>query len=157
MQELGCDFLVGSGHKLYAPSGTGFLWGRKALLEALPPYQTGGEMISQVKRESATWNTLPWKFEAGTPNIEGAVALASALKLLTEIGLSTIAKHTAELWQLAQSELLTIPGLTILGESTPECGIISFTVEGVHPHDLAELLGQQQICIRAGQHSAALP
>jgi len=155
VQGLGIDFLVGSGHKLYGPSGIGFLWGRRELLEALPPYQTGGEMISQVSLEGATWNALPWKFEAGTPNIEGAVAFGAALEFLMEIGVENIATHTAALWKLARAELAKIDGLNLLGEPTPELGILSFTVEGVHPHDLAELLGHQNICIRAGHHCAA--
>jgi cysteine desulfurase/selenocysteine lyase len=152
---LGCDFLVGSGHKLYGPSGIGFLWGRAELLNALPPYQTGGEMINSVTLESATWNTLPWKFEAGTPNIEGAIALAAALNFLKTIGMEEVGEHTATLWKQASTELSAISDLHVLGNPTPSCGIISFTLDGIHPHDLAELLGERNICIRAGHHCAA--
>lgn len=154
IQDLGCDFAVFSGHKLYAPSGTGVLWGRIELLESLPPYQTGGDMISTVSLESATWNDVPWKFEAGTPNIEGIIGLGAAITYIQEIGMENIQKHTSTLHSFAKSELEKIPELKILGNPQPESGIISFTIGGLHPHDVAELLAQKDICIRAGNHCA---
>lgn len=155
IQELGCDFLVGSGHKIYAPSGIGILWGREALLATLPPYQTGGDMIKTVSLTDATWNDLPWKFEAGTPNIEGALGLAAALDYLSTIGFTTIQEHTSTLSTYLRKQLQLLPEVEVLGDPTPASGIISFTVASLHPHDVAELLGQQEICIRAGHQCAA--
>ena len=155
VQELDADFLVFSGHKLYGPSGIGILWGRAELLETLPPYQVGGEMIRTVSRNSATWNDIPWRFEAGTPNLEGAVGLAAAISYLEGIGMEQVAAHTAGLATYARSRLAEIDGLTLLGDPSPESGILSFTVDDIHPHDLAEELGKRDICIRAGHHCAA--
>ncbi|MEI6477562.1 MAG: cysteine desulfurase [bacterium] len=154
VQTLGCDFLVLSGHKLYGPSGIGVLWGREDLLEAIPPYQTGGDMISTVTLEGSTWNTLPSKFEAGTPNIEGAIGLAAAVTYLQEIGMANVTQEIAPLASQLRTDLETIEGVTILGNPDPESGLISFSVNGIHPHDIADLLGQKNICVRAGQHCA---
>lgn len=155
VRDLGCDFLVFSGHKLYAPSGTGVLWGREALLEVLPPYQTGGDMIRTVSLNESTWNDLPWKFEAGTPNIEGIIGLGAAIQYLTLQEMSRISQHTAEVSHYLQRELQHISQITILGTPDPQSGIVSFTTNNLHPHDLATLLGEQNICIRAGHHCAA--
>ena len=154
VQELGCDFLVGSGHKLYGPSGIGFLWGRKELLASLPPYQLGGEMVRSVTLESAVWNESPARFEAGTPNIEGAVGLDAALRYLEGIGMENVAAHSAERSMHARDRLEELPGIKVLGEPDPRSGIISFTAKDAHPHDIATLLGERQVCIRAGHHCA---
>ena len=155
VSALGCDFAAFSGHKLYAPSGIGVLWGKQSLLEALPPYQFGGEMIATVSAENATWNDVPWKFEAGTPNVEGAVGLGAAVNWLQQIGMQRVEMHSVSLSEYAQSRLPEVPGLRIIGVPNPRSGIISFSVDGVHPHDLAERLGTHGVCIRAGQHCAA--
>lgn len=155
VQKLGCDFLVFSSHKLYGPSGVGVLWGRAALLEELPPYQTGGDMIKNVTLTEAVWNDLPWKFEAGTPNLEGVIGLGAALEYLERIGMENVLRHTRELALEARDRLEELPGLKILGDPDPASGIISFTVKGIHPHDLAQMLGEKEICIRAGHHCAA--
>jgi len=152
---LGCDFLVFSGHKTYGPSGTGILWGRPPLLELLPPYQTGGDMIKTVTREHTTWNDIPWKFEAGTPNVEGIVGLGAALEYMQDIGLEVIQGHTEKLTRYALEAIQSVQQVQILGNPDPKSGIISFTLEGIHPHDVAETLGEQNVCIRAGQHCAA--
>jgi len=149
---LGCDFLAFSGHKLYGPSGIGVLWGRKELLDALPPYQTGGDMVKTVTPDGAIWNDAPWKFEAGTPNMEGAVGLGAAVRYLEGIDL---AAHSRELSEYAQKRLAEVPEVRVVGRPALESGIISFTVDGLHPHDLAQLLGERGICIRAGHHCAA--
>jgi len=154
VQELDCDFLVFSGHKLYGPSGTGVLWGREELLAKLPPYQTGGDMVKTATLTSATWNDLPWKFEAGTPNIEGVIGLAAAINYIQEVGLAEISEHTQKLHTYAWNKLSEVPQITLLGKPDPTSGIISFTAN-LHPHDLAGLLGEKNICIRAGHHCAA--
>ena len=155
VRTLDCDFAVFSGHKAYGPSGIGALWGKRSLLEALPPYQFGGEMIASVTAESATWNDVPWKFEAGTPNVEGAIGLAAALDWIRQIGLSQIETNTVKLSMYLSERLPDIPGMRILGRPDPRSGIVSFVVEGTHPHDLAQLLGSCEVCIRAGHHCAA--
>ncbi|MBU6389559.1 aminotransferase class V-fold PLP-dependent enzyme, partial [Patescibacteria group bacterium] len=155
VRDLGADFLVFSGHKVYGPSGIGVLWGREERLQTLPPYQTGGDMIRTVTLTGASWNALPWKFEAGTPNMEGAIGLAAALDYLVDQGTAAITDYTSHLSQTVRHSLEQIPSVRILGDPHPHSGIISFTVDGVHPHDLADLLGQKEICIRAGHHCAA--
>jgi cysteine desulfurase/selenocysteine lyase len=153
---LGCDALVFSGHKLYGPSGTGVLWATTPLLASLPPTLTGGSMIREVRPTTATWNDLPWKFEAGTPNIEGCIGLAAAIHYLQSLGgMPAVAQHTAALSSTLLAWLRERPDLRVLGSPTPESGIVSFTVDGLHPHDLAELLAHRQVAIRAGQHCAA--
>lgn len=152
LRELGCDFAVFSGHKLYGPTGIGILWGKEKYLQTLPPYQVGGEMIKSVSFEQTIWNDLPWKFEAGTPNVDGAVGMAKAIDWLAAYNPESLLSPLAS---FAKDQLQTLDGLTIIGNPDPRSAIISFTIAGIHPHDLAELLGQQEICIRAGHHCAA--
>lgn len=154
VKELDCDFLVFSGHKVFGPSGVGVIYGKKQLLENLPPFLTGGEMISSVTINESKWNSLPHKFEAGTPNIEGAIGLAEALKYIKKIGFENIIQHDKKLTNYTLEKLKEIPNLEIIGPSAIEnrIGNIAFTVKGIHPHDLAEILNSQNICIRAGNH-----
>lgn len=152
VQTWGADFIVFSGHKLYAPSGIGVLWGKKELLEALPPYQTGGQMIRDVTLATIDWADSPQRFEAGTQNLEGVVGLGAAIDYLTKIGMDKITEHTAGASRYVRKLLEEIPEMKLLNDPAEESGIVSFTVKGIHPHDLADLLGQRNICIRAGQH-----
>lgn len=154
VQELDADFLVFSAHKLYGPTGVGVLYGKMALLDDMPPWQTGGEMIRSVTYEKTTFAPLPHKLEAGTPNIAGVVALGAALDFIEGLGRDRIAHHQQALLQFATHELAAIPGATIVGTAPEKTGILSFHLEGIHPHDLATLLGEQQVCIRAGHHCA---
>ena len=151
VQELDCDFYVFSGHKVYAPTGTGALWGREALLEQLPPWQGGGEMISEVSFERTTYNTLPFKYEAGTPNIGGNIVLAAALRYVQEIGLEKIDAHEMALTQRLYDGLLEL-GVNILGTRENRGALISITVPGVHHYDLGTLLAQMGIAVRTGHH-----
>ena len=155
MQQLGCDFAVFSGHKLYGPSGIGVLWGKACLLKNLLPYQLGGEMIKTVNAETATWNDIPWKFEAGTPNVEGAIGLAAAIGWIQHTGRAEIEATTVELHTYAVKQLGSLESVRIIGTPDSRSGIVSFVTAALHPHDLAEQLGRSQICIRAGQHCAA--
>ena len=150
--DLGCDFFAFSGHKIYAPTGIGVLWGREALLNDLPPWKGGGEMIAHVSFEKTTFNELPFKYEAGTPNIEGAIALAEALRFVQNLGIETIEAHEEKLALSCLNHLRTLPGLTIIGESAHRAGVVSFIVEGVHPYDLGVLLDQMGIAVRTGHH-----
>ena len=156
VKELNADFFAFSGHKLCAPMGIGVLYGKKALLEQMPPFLRGGEMIEYVTRESATWAELPHKFEAGTVNCSGAVGLASAIKYLSSIGMNKIAEHDNKLAALLMNEIKKIPHVHIIGNEDPDkhCGIVTFTIDGVHPHDIASLLDTEKIAIRAGHHCA---
>ncbi len=151
VQELDCDFYVFSGHKVYAPTGTGALWGREALLEQLPPWQGGGEMISEVSFEQTTYNTLPFKYEAGTPNICGNIVLAEALRYVQGIGLDAIDAHEMALTQRLYDGLLEL-GVNILGTRENRGALISITVPGVHHYDLGTLLDQMGIAVRTGHH-----
>ncbi len=151
VQELGCDFYAFSGHKVYAPTGTGALWGREALLEQLPPWQGGGEMISEVSFERTTYNTLPFKYEAGTPNIGGNIVLAAALRYVQEIGLEKIDAHEMALTQRMYDGLNDM-GVNILGTREKRGALISITVPGVHHYDLGTLLDQMGIAVRTGHH-----
>lgn len=151
VQELDCDFYVFSGHKVYAPTGTGALWGREALLEQLPPWQGGGEMISEVSFERTTYNTLPFKYEAGTPNIGGNIVLAAALRYVQEIGLEKIDAHEMALTQRMYDGLQEL-GVNILGTREQRGALISITVPGVHHYDLGTLLDQMGIAVRTGHH-----
>ena len=151
VQELDCDFYVFSGHKVYAPTGTGALWGREALLEQLPPWQGGGEMISEVSFEQTTYNTLPFKYEAGTPNICGNIVLAEALRYVQEIGLEKIDAHEMALTQRMYDGLKEL-GVNILGTREQRGALISITVPGVHHYDLGTLLDQMGIAVRTGHH-----
>lgn len=151
---LGCDFLALSGHKMCGPTGIGALWGRRELLEAMPPFQGGGDMIDLVELERSTWAPLPHKFEAGTPHIAGAVGLGAAVDFLESIGRETIAAHERELISYALPRLREVPGLVIHGPTDPgeRSGVISFTMGDVHPHDLATILDAEGVAIRAGHH-----
>lgn len=154
VQDLDCDFYVFSGHKIYAPMGTGVLYGKKELLESMPPYQTGGDMILSVTFEKTTYNTLPYKFEAGTPNVAGAVALGTAIAYLEKICLTNIAQYEKELLDYGTKRLLEIPGLRIIGDSQRKAAVISFVLDKVHPHDIGTFLDQDGIAIRTGHHCA---
>lgn len=153
--KLGADFLAFSGHKLYAPLGIGVLWGRKELLEAMPPFLTGGDMIDSVREQDATWAPLPQKFEAGTQNAGGAVGLAGAIKWMENLGWENIQKREEEIYQYAWQQLTQLEHLTVYGKAAgPRCGAIAFNVEGVHPHDVATILDADAVCVRAGHHCA---
>jgi cysteine desulfurase/selenocysteine lyase len=152
VQELGVDFLAFSGHKMCGPTGAGCLWARRDILEDMPPYQGGGEMIRRVTLTGSTWAEVPAKFEAGTPPISGAIGLATAIDYLSGLGMENVHAHEQELVAYAYDALTEIPGLTIYGPATDRGGLVSFTLEGVHPHDLASILDRQGIAIRAGHH-----
>jgi cysteine desulfurase/selenocysteine lyase len=154
VQDIGCDFYAFSSHKVYGPTGIGALYGRQDLLEAMPPYQGGGDMILSVSFEKTTYNALPYKFEAGTPHIEGAIGLASALDYVAAVGIENIAAHEQELLAYATARLGEIKGLRIIGTAREKASVISFTLEGVHPHDIGTILDQEGIAIRTGHHCA---
>jgi cysteine desulfurase / selenocysteine lyase len=154
VQELDCDFFVFSGHKLYGPTGIGVLYGKEALLEVMPPYQGGGDMVASVTFEQTTFAPLPAKFEAGTPAIAQAVALGSAVDYLSRLGLKHIRGHEAGLLEYATARLSEIGSLRILGAPANRVSVISFVMEGVHPHDIAQVLDSRGVAIRAGHHCA---
>lgn len=154
VQELDCDFFAFSGHKIYGPTGIGILYGKKELLESIPPYQGGGEMIKEVTFEKTTYNELPFKFEAGTPNIADAIALKYAIDFINRIGKASIRQHEEELLKYATHQLKQIPGLHIKGDVAQKVSVISFVMEGIHPQDLAVLLDNQGIAVRTGNHCA---
>lgn len=154
--ELGVDFLALSGHKMLGPSGIGALWARRELLEAMPPFLTGGSMISKVTLEGATWAEVPLKFEAGTPAIAEAAGLHAAIDYLEAIGMANVRAHERFLFERAWSALGAIDGVRLLGPSSPDdhAGVISFVIDGVHPHDVATILDRQGVAVRAGHHCA---
>jgi len=152
VQDLDCDFFAFSGHKLYGPTGIGVLYGKKNILESMPVFHGGGEMIREVTFERTTYNDLPYKFEAGTPNIAGAIALKTAIDFLNNIGKGHIRKHEADLLEYATAELEKIPGLTIVGKARNKVGVISFVIDGFHPQDIGVLLDNQGIAVRTGHH-----
>ena len=154
VQALDCDFYAFSGHKLYAPTGIGVLYGRRALLEAMPPWQGGGDMIRTVSFQGSTWNDLPYKFEAGTPHIAGAIGLGAAIDYLQQIGLVQVAAHEHELLDYGTQLLTQIPGLRLIGTAQDKAGILSFVVDGLHAHDIGTVLDSQGVAIRAGHHCA---
>jgi cysteine desulfurase / selenocysteine lyase len=154
VRDLDCDFYAFSGHKVYGPTGIGALYGKQALLEAMPPYQGGGDMILSVSFEKTTYNALPYKFEAGTPNIEGVVGLAAALGYVESLGVDRIAAHEHDLLLYATDSLCALPGLRIIGTAREKASVVSFTLEGVHPHDIGTILDQEGIAIRTGHHCA---
>jgi len=154
VQELGCDFYVFSGHKLYGPTGIGALYGRADRLEAMPPYQGGGEMISSVSFDKTTYNEIPYKFEAGTPDIAGAIGLAAAIDYVEAIGLDAIEAHEQALLAYGTELLSEIPEVRLVGTAREKTGVLSFVVEGIHPHDVGTVLDQEGIAIRAGHHCA---
>jgi cysteine desulfurase/selenocysteine lyase len=154
VQALDCDFYVFSGHKLYGPSGIGVLYGKAGFLEAMPPYQGGGEMISSVSFERTTYDRLPHKFEAGTPHVAGAVGLGTALDYVGGLGMRAIAAHDRELLAYATDQLSRVPRLRLIGTAKEKVGVLSFVVDGVHPHDVATVLDREGVAIRAGHHCA---
>ena len=154
VKELDCDFLVASGHKIYAPTGTGFLYGRKDLLEKMLPYQTGGDMILSVSFEETIFNDLPFKFEAGTGNIAGIIGLGTAIKYINTIGLDNIKEYENDLLKYATNELLSIDGLRIIGTSKEKTAVISFVLNDIHPHDIGTFLDAAGIAVRVGHHCA---
>ena len=152
VQTLGCDFYVFSGHKIYGPTGVGVLYGRRDLLESMPPYQGGGEMIKEVRFEYTTYNELPFKFEAGTPNIADVIALKAGIDFINSIGKPAIRKHEEMLLEYATAQLKDIAGLKIIGDVKNKVSVISFIIDGVHPQDLAILLDNQGVAVRTGHH-----
>jgi cysteine desulfurase/selenocysteine lyase len=152
VQALDCDFYAFSAHKLYGPTGVGVLYGKAALLEAMPPYQGGGDMIRSVSFEETTYNTLPYKFEAGTPNIAGVIGLGVAIDYVSSIGFEALVSHEQALLSYATPSLAAVPGLRIIGSARKKTGILSFVLEGVHPHDIGTILDGEGVAIRAGHH-----
>ena len=154
VQALDADFYAFSGHKVYGPTGIGVLYGKRALLDAMPPYQGGGDMIRSVTFEKTTYNDLPWKFEAGTPDIAGAIALGAALKYITGLGMDNIAAHENDLLVYATEAVGAIPGVELIGTARERVGVVSFVLDSVHPHDLGTILDREGIAIRTGHHCA---
>jgi cysteine desulfurase/selenocysteine lyase len=152
VQKLDCDFLAFSGHKLYGPTGIGVLYGKSSYLDSMPPYQGGGDMISKVTFEKTTFNSLPYKFEAGTSNIAGTIGLGAAIDYVNLIGIANIAVYEHELLEYATEELLKINGLRIIGQSDNKCSLISFVFDNIHPHDVGTFLDFEGIAIRTGHH-----
>jgi len=152
--ELGCDFYAFSGHKMFGPTGTGVLYGRETLLEDMPPYQGGGDMILEVRFDGTVYNELPYKFEAGTPNISGFVGLGAAVDYLETIGMQRIARHEQALLETLTRRLGDIPGVRLIGTAAHKASVQSFVVEDIHPHDLGTLVDQQGVAIRTGHHCA---
>ena len=154
VRALDCDFYAFSGHKIYGPTGIGVLYGKAALLDAMPPYQGGGDMIRTVSFEKTEYNELPYKFEAGTPNIAGAIGLGAAIDYVGAIGIATIAAHEQDLLDYATARVGEIAGLKIIGSARDKASILSFTLEGAHPHDIGTILDHRGVAIRAGHHCA---
>jgi cysteine desulfurase/selenocysteine lyase len=154
VQHLDCDFLAFSGHKLYGPTGIGVLYGKRAHLEAMPPWQGGGDMISSVTFERSTWNRLPWKFEAGTPDIAGAIGLGAAIEYVGKLGFEAIGAHEDALLRLATEKVGALPGVRIVGTARRKSSVLSFVLQGVHSHDLGTVLDRDGIAIRTGHHCA---
>lgn len=154
VQDLNCDFYAFSGHKAYAPMGIGVLYGKFNWMRRLPPYQFGGEMIDEVTFEKTTFNELPYKYEAGTPNVEGALALETALRYINETGIEAIGRHEEALLKYAEKKLLEIDGVRIIGTAAHKSGALSFVVEGTHPYDVGLLLNKFGIAVRTGHHCA---
>jgi cysteine desulfurase/selenocysteine lyase len=156
VRELGVDFLALSGHKMLGPSGIGALWGRRELLDAMPPFMTGGSMITRVTLEGTEWNEVPWKFEAGTPAIAEAAGLAAAIEYLDALGMDRVRAHERQLFEAAWPALSGLPGVRLLGpsDSDEHAGLISFVVDGIHPHDVATVFDAEGIAVRAGHHCA---
>lgn len=154
VQELDCAFYVFSGHKAYGPTGIGVLYGKLALLEAMPPYQGGGDMISSVTFEKTTYNRVPHKFEAGTPDISGAVGMKAGLEYLSKLGMEKIKAHESELLTYATDAISAMPGIRIIGTAKEKSGVVSFVMDGIHPHDIGTVLDQEGIAVRTGHHCA---
>jgi cysteine desulfurase/selenocysteine lyase len=156
VRDIGCDFYTFSGHKVYGPSGVGALYGRAALLEAMPPWQGGGDMIATVTFEKSTWAEIPSKFEAGTPNIAGVIALGAALDWVEGVGLDAIAAHQDQLLRYGTELLSAIPGLRLIGTAPHKAGVLSFVLDGIHPHDIGTILDYEGVAVRTG-HQCAQP
>jgi cysteine desulfurase/selenocysteine lyase len=154
VRALECDFYVATGHKLYGPTGIGVLYGREALLEEMPPFLGGGDMIRSVTFEKSTWNDLPYKFEAGTPDIAGAIGLGAALDYISQVGLDHISEHEHDLLDYGTTLLQQIPGLRLIGTAPHKASILSFVLEGIHPHDIGTIVDQEGVAIRTGHHCA---
>ena len=154
VKELDCDFFVFSGHKMYAPTGIGILYGRKELLAGLEPYQCGGDMIKEVSLERSSWNELPWKFEAGTPNMAGAVGLGKAVEYLQQIGMENVWKKEEELVSYFLKKMNEVSAIKLIGPLEDRGGVFSFVMEGIHPHDVSEILNSKGIAVRGGHHCA---
>jgi cysteine desulfurase/selenocysteine lyase len=154
VQALGCDFYAFSGHKVYGPTGIGVLYGKEELLAEMPPYQGGGDMISSVTFEKTTYNVVPYKFEAGTPDIAGAIGLGAALQYISNLGMDKVAAHGHELLAYATEAVGAIPGVRLIGTARERAGVLSFMLDGVHPHDLGTILDREGIAIRTGHHCA---
>ena len=154
VQEMDCDFYAFSGHKLYGPTGVGVLYGKARWLEEMPPYQGGGDMISAVTFEKTTYNSLPYKFEAGTPHIAGGIGLGAAVDYISEVGLERVTAYEQDLLAYATRQVSRIPGLRIIGTAREKAGVLSFVLEGVHPHDIGTILDREGIAVRAGHHCA---
>jgi cysteine desulfurase / selenocysteine lyase len=154
VRALDCDFLVATGHKLYGPTGIGVLYAKAAHLEAMPPFLGGGDMISSVTFERSTWNVLPYKFEAGTPNIEGAIGLHAALDYIDSVGLGAIAAHERDLLEYGTRMLEGTDGVRVIGTAREKAGILSFVIDGVHPHDIGTIVDREGVAIRTGHHCA---
>ncbi len=154
VQALDCDFYVFSGHKVYGPTGIGVLYGKHALLDAMPPYQGGGDMISSVTFEKTIYNKLPYKFEAGTPHVAGAIGLGAAIEYVNGLGMDNIAAHEHELLAYATETVSAIPGIRLIGTAKEKAGVLSFLLDSIHPHDIGTILDQEGIAIRTGHHCA---
>jgi cysteine desulfurase / selenocysteine lyase len=152
VQDLDCDFLAFSGHKIYGPTGIGVLYGKVELLEAMPPYQGGGDMISKVTFEETTYNELPHKFEAGTPDIAGAIGLGAAIEYVTKVGIDNIKEHERILLEYATQKIAQVPGLRIIGTAKEKTSVLSFVLENIHPHDIGTFLDFEGVAIRTGHH-----
>jgi cysteine desulfurase / selenocysteine lyase len=154
VQALGCDFYAFSSHKMFGPMGIGVLYAKIELLEAMPPYQGGGDMISSVTFEKTIYNKLPFKFEAGTPDVAGAIGLGAAIEYLAEIGMDKVAEHEHDLLAYATDKVSAIPGVRLIGTAKEKASVLSFVMEGIHPHDIGTILDQEGIAIRTGHHCA---
>jgi cysteine desulfurase/selenocysteine lyase len=154
VRELACDFYAFSGHKLFGPTGIGILYGKEELLDRMPPYQGGGDMIRSVTFEKTTYNDPPYKFEAGTPDVAGAIGLGAAVDYLSTLGMDRIAAHDRELLAYGAELLTSIPGLRLIGTAREKAGVLSFVLEGIHPHDAGTVLDRLGIAVRTGHHCA---
>ena len=154
VQDLDCDFYVFSGHKMFAPTGIGALYGKQDLLEEMPPWQGGGDMILSVSFEHTQYNELPYKFEAGTPNIAGAIGFGAAIDYMQNLGVSNLAEHEHNLLIAATEKLNAIDGVRIIGTAEHKASVLSFMIDGVHPHDVGTIFDQQGVAIRTGHHCA---
>ena len=154
VRALDCDFYAFSSHKLYGPTGIGVLYGKAKLLESMPPYQGGGDMINSVSFEKTTYNKLPHKYEAGTPNIAGAIGLGAAIQYLNNLDWDQVEDHEREVLEYATERISSVPGVRLIGTAREKAAVVSFVMEGIHPHDVGTILDQEGIAIRTGHHCA---